>query len=69
MEVGPPSTWSNFNQEILFLTPRQTSFILNQKNAQAIPSSAHQLFWFHMTTEKSTVKAGAVIYTHTTHRM
>lgn len=34
-----------------------------------IPSSAHQLFWFHMTTEKSTVKAGAVIYTHTMHRM
>lgn len=34
-----------------------------------IPSSAHELFWFHMTTEKSTVKAGAVTQTHTMHRM
>lgn len=32
-----------------------------------ILSSAHQLFWFHMTTKESTVKAGAVIYTHTHH--
>lgn len=69
-EVGLPPTWSNLNQEIFFPNTKAGFLkILNQKNARVIPSSAHQLFWFHMTTEKSTVKAGAVIYTHTRHRM